>query len=187
MLHTCTHTDTHAPAHLRHTHHTHPLIVTDRAERAAFSHHDESLARKKNGGREAEELTGERRGLRGDNRARLQEDVVSLMSPRGFCSGSGSSALSTGCLECVVRTHLGWGREINPEMFPSTPFTLHASWNWTHSCCISINSSVNAPRKLSLITETTSGRGLRCISALCWKGVNASVSLRCSQLYSSQA
>lgn len=54
-------TDTHT--YLQYTHHTHPLIVTDRAERAALSHHDESLARKKNGGREGDalgELTAER-------------------------------------------------------------------------------------------------------------------------------
>lgn len=37
-----------------HTHHTYPLIVTDRAERAAFSHHDDSLTRKKNAGRETD-------------------------------------------------------------------------------------------------------------------------------------
>lgn len=38
----------HRRTQLQHTYHTHPLIVTDRAERAAFSHHGKSLARKKN-------------------------------------------------------------------------------------------------------------------------------------------
>ena len=37
----------HRRTHLQYTHCTRSLIVTDRAERAAFSHHDESLARKK--------------------------------------------------------------------------------------------------------------------------------------------
>lgn len=50
----------HTHTHLQYTDHTHPLIITDRAERAAFSHHDKSLTRKKNG-RRGTELTGERK------------------------------------------------------------------------------------------------------------------------------
>ncbi len=51
-----------------HTHHTHPLIVTDRAERAALSHHDESLTRKKNGGRETERADRREEELRDDDK-----------------------------------------------------------------------------------------------------------------------
>lgn len=76
LMHLCC---THALTHLQYTHHTHPLIVTDRAERGAVNHHDESLTRKKNGDR-VKELTGEE-GLRENDRQENRQGV----ERHGYC------------------------------------------------------------------------------------------------------
>lgn len=69
------HARTHTHTHLQYTHHTHPLIVTDRAERAAFSHHHESFTRKRNWGRETE-LTGERKDWEKMTNRRTDRDII---------------------------------------------------------------------------------------------------------------